>query len=325
MVNFRATPMMPLHVNHVLSTCLLTSRIFADLIYRSAAAAPPTTRITSSDRPDRRADVWHYHRPNLEWRLLPRSVVTVHHDLRDERAWLSLRSFLARYREAVAVHCLNRTQAAILAEHEIAHVHVIPHGVDRQVLPMPSEPRRVSGGRLRLGICSRRHRSGVKGEDRFAALLAHLDPACVSFVLVGAGRAPDAREARAKGFDVAHWEHLPYPLMAEIYGRIDALLILSSFEGGPASLPEALGSGVPVICTPVGMCPDFVRDGGNGLFLTGRPAADGARIMALLDAGGSGMNVLNDGAFDSAWAISAWEEVMAEWHQLYRNASLSAN
>jgi hypothetical protein len=47
--------------------------------------------------------------------------------------------------------------------------------------------------------------------------------------------------------------------------------------------------------------------------------------MALLDAGGSGMNVLNDGAFDSAWAISAWEEVMAEWHQLYRNASLSAN
>src|SRR4029077_8576386 len=142
----------------------------------------------------------------------------------------------------------------ILAEHGVAQVHVVPHGVDRRVLPAPSEPRPVPSGRLRLGICSRRHPSGIKGEDRFAALLAHLDPARVSFVLVGAGRAPDAREARARGFEAAHWERLPYPLMAEIYRRIDALLILSSFEGGPASLPEALGSGVPVICTPVGMC-----------------------------------------------------------------------
>ncbi|HEV2336097.1 MAG TPA: glycosyltransferase family 4 protein [Stellaceae bacterium] len=316
--------MTPLHVNHVLSTCLLTSRIFADLIDRAAATAPPATRITSSDRPDRRADVWHYHRPNLEWRLLPRSVVTVHHDLRDERAWMTMRSFLARYREAAAVHCLNRTQAAILAEHGIAPARVIPHGVDRRVLPVPTEPRRVSGSRLCLGICSRRHPSGIKGEDRFLALLGHLDPTRISFVLVGGGRGPDAREARAKGFDVAHWERLPYPLMAEIYRRIDALLILSSFEGGPASLPEALGSGVPVICTDVGMCPDFVRDGVNGLVLTGRPSVDGARIMALLDADGRGLRVLNDGAFAAAPTIPSWEEVMAEWHQLYRKAALSA-
>src|ERR1051326_1429567 len=144
--------MTPLHVNHVLSTCLLTSRIFADLIDRAAAAAPDNARITRTDRPDRHADVWHYHRPNLEWRLRPRSVATVHHDLRDDRAWLGLRSFLARYREAFAIHCLNTTQAAILAEHGIARVHVIPHGVDRRVLPVPSEPRQAPSGRLRLGI-----------------------------------------------------------------------------------------------------------------------------------------------------------------------------
>jgi len=191
-------------------------------------------------------------------------------------------------------------------------------------LPAPTEPRRASGSRLCLGICSRRHPSGIKGEDRFLALLGHLDPARVSFVLVGGGRAADAREARARGFDVAHWERLPYPLMAEIYRRIDALLILSSFEGGPASLPEALGSGVPVICTEVGMCPDFVRDGVNGLLLTGRLAVDGARIMALLDAGASGLQVLNDGAFAAAPTIPSWEAVMAEWHQLYRQAALSA-
>jgi glycosyltransferase involved in cell wall biosynthesis len=156
-------------------------------------------------------------------------------------------------------------------------------------------------------------------------MLAHLDPARVSFVLVGEGRSPDAREARERGFDVAHWERLPYPLMAEIYQRIDALLILSSFEGGPASLPEALGSGVPVLCTPVGMCPDFIRDGANGLFLTGGAAADGERIMALLDAGGRGMSTLNEGAFAAASAIPSWEDVMARWHLLYRNAALSGH
>lgn len=314
----------PLYINHVLSSALVGSTIFDHLINRAAAAAPTGVRVRSSLRPDRKASVWHYHRPNLEWRLRPRSVVTVHHDLHDPRHWLALKYFLPRYREAAIVHCLNTMQQRELAEHRIAHVRVIPHGVDRRVFPLPTEPRAWPGQRLRLGFFSRRYPSGYKGEQRFDALLAQLDPDRVSFVMVGAGRGHEAAVARARGFAVDCWEHLPYRLMGEVYSRIDALLILSQVEGGPASLPEALGAGVPVICTRAGMCVDFVRDGVNGCFISGETAVDGPQIMSLLDDGGRPIAALNRGAFASAAAIPSWESVMAEWHDLARSAVAAA-
>jgi glycosyltransferase involved in cell wall biosynthesis len=316
--------MSTLHINHVLSTDLVTSTIFEHLIKRATSAAPPGARVTHSQRPDRRADVWHYHRPNLERRLLPRSVVTVHHDLYDDRKWLDRRYFLPSYRGAAVIHCLNTTQRAVLIKNDILHVSVIPHGVDRNVFPLPEYPRQLVRDHLCLGIFSRRYASGIKGEYLFEALLAQLDRRRVSFVLVGEERGTEARMARAQGFQADYWERLPYRLMGEIYRRIDALLVLSRFEGGPACLPEALGSGVPVICTPVGMCPDFVREGVNGIFLSGKPGLDSAKIIALLDDHGSGIAALNRGAFASAPAIPSWERVMAEWHELYRRASAAA-
>jgi glycosyltransferase involved in cell wall biosynthesis len=306
-------------IDHVLSTGLLRSAIFDDLIRRNAAAAPAGVKVSKSVRPARSAQVHHYHRPNLERRLKPRSVVTVHHDLRETEGWLRMDGFLRRYREAALVHCLNATQAAILAENGITHTRVIPHGVDRAVFPLPVTPRQVSG-RLRLGMFSRRYDRGVKGEGLFAALLDHLDPARVSFVLVGEDRWRDAELARARGFAADGYERVPYRLMGEIVAGIDALLILSSFEGGPASLPEALGSGVPVLCTPVGMCPDFIRDGDNGLVLTRDAKGDGARIMALLD---GGFATLCDGAFRSAASVPDWQTVMAGWFSLYEAACAS--
>jgi glycosyltransferase involved in cell wall biosynthesis len=308
------------YINHVLSSALVGSTIFDHLIQRAAAAAPDGVRVGSSLRPDRQASVWHYHRPNLERRLRPRSVVTVHHDLHDDRPWLALKYFLPRYREAAIVHCLNTMQQRELAEYQIGHLRVIPHGVDRRVFPPPTEPRQWPGQRLRLGFFSRRYPSGYKGEHRFDALLAQLDPGRVSFIMVGAGRAHEAGLARARGFTVDCWERLPYRLMGEVYARIDALLIMSRVEGGPASLPEALGAGVPVVCMRAGMCVDFVRDGVNGIFLNGRPEFDGQQIMSLLDECGRPIAALNRGAFESAAAIPSWESIMAGWHELARSA-----
>jgi glycosyltransferase involved in cell wall biosynthesis len=305
----------------VLSSRFLTSDIFADLIDRATAAAPPGRLVTRSCRPRRRADVWHYHRANLERRLLRPAVATVHHDPHDDRGWLRLEYFLPRYREAAVVHCLNSRQASVLATHGITHTRIIPHGVDRDVLPIPEQPRQWSSDRLRLGVFSRWYANGVKGERALDVLLSHLDPRRIAFVFVGRGRWRDARAARAKGFEARHWERPPYPMMAELYSTIDALLILSPFEGGPASLPEALGSGVPVLSTPVGMCRDLVEDGRNGLLLTGRAREDGDRIMELLDGNGRRLAQLNRGAFVAAAEIPAWETVMAQWHDLYAAAA----
>jgi glycosyltransferase involved in cell wall biosynthesis len=305
------------HVNHVLSTSLLTSAIFDDLIGRCASAAPPGVRLTRSQRPSRGATVWHYHRPTLEFRLRQRSVATVHHDLRDDRPWLGAKYSVPRLKEAAAVHCLNATQRAFLADHGVWHVRVIPHGVDRSVFPVPAKPRQFAARGLRLGFFSRRQDSGVKGEVLLAALLDHLDKERVSFVLMGEGRGREADVVRSKGFTVECWEVLPYRLLHEIYAGIDMLLILSRFEGGPATLPEALGSGIPVLCRPVGMCPEYVQDGENGLLLSGQAAREGERIMALLDSDARDIHRLNLGAFVSAPTIPSWEEVMDEWFQLY--------
>lgn len=307
-------------VNHVLSSGLVSSTIFDHLIERAAAAAPAGVQISRSLRPRRSAAVWHYHRANLEWRLRPHSVATVHHDLFDDREWLGLKYFLPRYREAAVIHCLNSRQQNALADLGVTNTRVIPHGVDRRVFPAPPQPRRLPGKRLRLGIFSRRYSSGIKGEFLFEPLLENLDPRRIAFVLVGEERGHEAALARARGFSADHWERLPYRLMSEAYERIDALLILSQFEGGPACLPEALGGGVPVFCTAAGMCPDFVDDAVNGIFLTGEPRRDGARIMALLDDDARGMAALNHGAFAAAAAILSWDDVMAEWHALYRAA-----
>ncbi|WP_395022683.1 glycosyltransferase family 4 protein [Dongia sp.] len=309
----------PYQINQVLSTGLLRSAIFDDLIARLVAAAPPHAVVTKSIRPRRGADVFHYHRPNLERRLRADSVVTVHHDLREVEPWLDLRSFLPRYREAKVVHCLNTMQQAFLAEHGIQQVRVIPHGVDRRFLPLPDAPRRLAAGRLRLGLFSRRYARGVKGEALFEALLDHLDADRVSFLLVGEERWRDAELARAKGFAAECYERPPYRLIDALVGSIDALLILSRYEGGPASLPEALGSGVPVLATPVGMVPDFVQDGRNGLILTGDATLDGARIMALLDESDADSRYgrLADGAFHAAPAIPGWDDVMRRWLEMY--------
>lgn len=309
----------PYQINQVLSTGLLRSAIFDDLIGRLVAAAPANVAVTKSIRPRRGADVFHYHRPNLERRLRKRSVVTVHHDLREVEPWLDFRGFLPRYREATVVHCLNTMQQAFLAEHDINHARVIPHGVDRRLLPLPNAPRRLAQARLRLGLFSRRYARGVKGEALFESLLDHLDPYRVSFVLIGEDRWRDAEQARAKGFASESYERPPYRLIDALIGSIDALLILSRYEGGPASLPEALGSGVPVLATPVGMVPDFVHDGQNGLILTGNANRDGARIMALLDplSSDTGYAQLADGAFHGAPGIPSWEDVMRQWMDMY--------
>jgi glycosyltransferase involved in cell wall biosynthesis len=307
-----------LHIDHVLSTRLLrNSAIFDDLIRRAALAAPAGARVTRSFRPSRNATVRHYHRPTLERRLLSRSLMTVHHDLSDPAPWLAVDQVVARCREVPVVHCLNRSQAAVLAARDIRHTCVIPHGVDRRIFRPPACPHQWWGGKLRLGLLSRRHADGVKGEALLAALLAHLDPSRVAFVMVGEGRWREAELARGNGFAAEHFERVPYRLMAAVIARIDALLICSRREGGPASLPEALGSGLPVFATAVGMCPDFIRDGDNGLLLAGEPRRDGERIMSLLADHGRGIAALQRGAFAGLGAIPSWDDVIAQWYRVY--------
>ncbi|MGB0571051.1 MAG: glycosyltransferase family 4 protein [Alphaproteobacteria bacterium] len=308
----------PLAVNHVLSTGLLDSIIFDDIIMRLASRAGARFEFHRSVSPLPKMDVYHYHRANRESRLKHPAVVTVHHDPDDPYFWLRLRRFLPRWREADVVICINNAHQRRLQAEGIQNTMVIPHGVDRSVLPVPGEPRRRRPGEpLRLGIVSRRHKRGFKGEDRMHALFDRLNPEHFAFTIVGADRDTEAVAAHRKGFEVSFHPRLPYGLFGALYGRIDMLVILSYWEAGPACLPEALGSGIPVATTGVGMAYDLVQDGINGILLTGDADCDAATLSDLAESTDD-MGRLMDGAFATAGEIPSWDAIIARHFEVYR-------
>ncbi len=63
-------------------------------------------------------------------------------------------------------------------------------------------------------------------------------------------------------------------------GRI--FVMNSRSEGNPRSLIEAMALGVPCITTKVGIAPDVIREGVNGVFTTGEAADLAEKIRALL-------------------------------------------
>ena len=57
----------------------------------------------------------------------------------------------------------------------------------------------------------------------------------------------------------------------------------SKSEGGPRSLLEAMACGMPVISTRVGVAPEVIKEGVNGIFTTGTPDDMAQKIRMLLN------------------------------------------
>ena len=57
--------------------------------------------------------------------------------------------------------------------------------------------------------------------------------------------------------------------LRQFYSLLDVLLCVSDFEGGPLPPIEAAACGVPSVATPVGMLPEFIEHGVNGLLVNG--------------------------------------------------------
>jgi glycosyltransferase involved in cell wall biosynthesis len=219
----------------------------------------------------------------LESALVKNAFCTVHHDLNDTDLWHSRHHFIPRYTEAAAVVCLNETQKQILSTEEglpIGKLFVVPHGYNDELLSLKA-PRSGHGEKFTLGIASRRYGRRVKGEAYLHELIKRLDPSLIKFILVGQDRSLDAIGMRQLGFEVEVFERLPYRVFQGFYGAIDCLLMCSGHEGGPASVPESLATGTPVLTSRVGMSIDFIISGDDGHFLELNPDEDANVIHRL--------------------------------------------
>lgn len=109
----------------------------------------------------------------------------------------------------------------------------------------------------------------------------------ISFSIAGVG--PLEREVR--GFiESAHMESnirllglVPHEQMPAHLNELSLLVIPSSTEGLPTILAEAFATGTPVLATPVGSIPDFVKDGKTGFILeTNSPDTIAKKIVEVL-------------------------------------------
>ena len=168
-----------------------------------------------------------------------------------------------------------------------AKISVIPNGVDcEKFRPIPQRQAREALGLpvdrpIVLSVGALRKLKGMDLLADAAALIRRQHPKAM-FVIVG-GPAPhcDDYSAVIKGRIETHRleNHVrlagarPHTELPLWYSAADVFALLSSQEGSPNVLMEALACGVPAVGTPVGGIPDVLSHPGLGVVLGERSAA----------------------------------------------------
>lgn len=285
----------------------IESKIFNDIIKYFKKYSKYKIIVTKS--PIKKANVYFYFRPHLENNIKKNSIITVHHDLKDKDKNLNINNFINKYKKAEIIVCLNSEQKEILKKYNISNVFIIPHGYNSEIL-VPSLKKIKK--KIIIGFLSNYYPRLVKGEDYFLKLISKLDKNKYIFLLVGKKRYILANELKKMGFTVKSYEYLPYFLYKYIYNLIHLLLITSSFEGGPASLPEALATATPIISTNVGMVNDFKK---NEIMLLNNDIKKDVQLFYNIEEKiiNVNKNLLNKKINN----LLTWKEVIEKYDQLF--------
>jgi glycosyltransferase involved in cell wall biosynthesis len=195
--------------------------------------------------------------------------------------WLS-RWFLPwEARSAAAVRCVSRETERVLRSWGIpaGKIQIVPSFyLDRDALlsdlSIPRDYDLVTCGRLVAN----------KGLTALLKAVARLPK--VSLLVIGDGPRRFSLEALAHRLGIAHrvtfagW----LPVKEEVYRNLQRAKIFvmnSRSEGGPRVALEAMALGLPVVATRVGVMPEVLEEGVNGVFTTGR-ASDLAETLRRL-------------------------------------------
>lgn len=226
-----------------------------------------------------------------------RIVVTCLHGNPDDSAAYqqSISRFLETVPRLAAIITSNRIMQERLLRWGVPSslLKVIPLGVDVSLFA-PSSDRDRAEARRQLNVPENHKCIGsfqkdgegwdeglipklVKGPDIFVDAVVRLSRKLPVFVLLtGPARGYVRKRLESEGIPYAHHVLSDYRKIVSFYHALDLYIVASREEGGPLALPEAMATGIPLVTTAVGMAPELVCDGENGMLV---PSFD-ARVLA---------------------------------------------
>lgn len=203
----------------------------------------------------------------------------------------------------------------------------IPLGVDVNLFS-PAAPNQRRSLRQRLGIpedaicIGSFQKDGVgwgagempkliKGPDLFLKVVAQLRARYPLFVLLtGPARGYVTAGLDAMGVPYRHDMLDNFLDIVDYYRCLDLYLVTSREEGGPKAVLECLATGVPLVSTRVGMAPDVIDSGVNGLL------ADVEDVPALVAAA---QQMLDDAALRKQCVQNGLQTVQSyDWPAIAR-------
>lgn len=109
----------------------------------------------------------------------------------------------------------------------------------------------------------------------------------VHLVYVGGGPLRQVVEKQAAGYGLTRRVHfvgvVDHGDIPNFLSMAEVTLITSANETGPTTCLEALACGTPVVGTPVGQIPTWIKDGRNGYVVEARPSSIAQGICGVLD------------------------------------------
>lgn len=194
--------------------------------------------------------------------------------------WMSRWHLPRSWRCAAAVRCVSGSVRDLLKTWGVERISLMPSMyLDHQALtPDVSIDKKYD-----IACCARL--APNKGIDRVIDAMKLLPDK--TLLIIGDGPERVSLEARAEHAGVAArvtfagWMNTNTDTYRALQSaRIAVMASLS--EGGPRSAIEAMALGLPLVATNVGLMPDIIEHGKNGLFTTGEPDDLAIKIGMLL-------------------------------------------
>lgn len=239
-------------INHVMSVNTKSS-IFEDFIKRLSTFNQINFKHVVSIEPITGSNIYHYHRPNKCHNILKNSICTIHFDLLDLKQHENLHATLEKLDHFKHLVFINKNE---YQRWEFTHAekHLINHGYDAL---LSLRKQKYPHSKVNIGIFSRHYKDGRKGNLYLKKLIHSIPRKKVNFFLIGR----DWEFSSLSVFEnVKILNPKDYNSLVRIYSIIDLVLICSPYEGGPASLPEAISAGCRVISSNCGMANEFIYE-----------------------------------------------------------------